>query len=216
MDLRAGAQHEETLEVGALLSVHCFQGKEMSIWWVSATTKRSSVLDQATSTIIQSAKCLTLAWDDLNRSLTLKAVAFTPWVLSLLKLALNDTSLLGSIGSLVSLLFVRESSSRLRSLEKAPSSMSAMRFPVRSITFNVAETNRTKDRELVRWHSQRENLQNISTILFTHVCKVSIANFYDFVEACVEICCFLGQWWDRWYFRRHFLTVNRSSQANTQ
>lgn len=80
----------------------------------------------------------------MTQSLTLKAVAFTPWVLRLLKLALNETSLLGSIGSLVSLFSVRVSSSRFGSLEKAPSSISAMRFPVRSIALNVAETKKTE------------------------------------------------------------------------
>lgn len=31
MNLHAGAQHEGTLEVGALQSVHCFQGKDMPV-----------------------------------------------------------------------------------------------------------------------------------------------------------------------------------------
>lgn len=32
MNLHAGAQHEEILEVGALRLVHCFQGKDMPVW----------------------------------------------------------------------------------------------------------------------------------------------------------------------------------------
>ena len=71
------------------------------------------------------------------RGLTLKAVDFTPLVWSLLKLTLSDMSLGGSAGSLVSLFSARVSSSRLASFEKAPSSISLMRFPVRSILFNV-------------------------------------------------------------------------------
>lgn len=78
--------------------------------------------------------------------LTLKAVAFTPWLLSLLKLALNDTRLLGSMGSLISLLSVRRSSSRFGSFEKAPSSISAMRFPLRSILLNVAGNKKQRER----------------------------------------------------------------------
>lgn len=76
--------------------------------------------------------------------LTLKAVAFTPCVLSLLKLALNVTSLVGSMGSFASLFSARISSSRLGSFEKAPSSISSMRFPVRSILLNVAGCKHTE------------------------------------------------------------------------
>lgn len=83
----------------------------------------------------------------MDSLLTLKAFAFTPWVVSLLKLALNDTSLLGSAGSLASLFSARVSSSRLGSLEKAPSSISAIRFPVRSIRFNVARRRKKKERK---------------------------------------------------------------------
>lgn len=51
------------------------------------------------------------------------------------------------MGSLVSLFSARASSSRLGSFEKAPSSMSAMRFALRSILFNVAGDEKTKRRE---------------------------------------------------------------------
>lgn len=68
---------------------------------------------------------------------TLKALALTPLVFSWLLLALKDTSLKGSIGSLTSLFSARDSCSSMVSLEKAPSSISEIMFPVRSILLSV-------------------------------------------------------------------------------
>lgn len=68
---------------------------------------------------------------------TLKALALTPLVLSWLLLALKYVSLGGSMGSLTSLFSDRFRSSRRVSLAKAPSSISAILFPVRSILFRV-------------------------------------------------------------------------------
>lgn len=68
---------------------------------------------------------------------TLKALALTPLVLRRLLLALKHVSLAGSIGSLTSLFSARDNSSSRVSLEKAPSSISEIRFPVRSILFRV-------------------------------------------------------------------------------
>lgn len=73
---------------------------------------------------------------------TLKALALTPLVLSWLKLALKVVSFAGSMGSLTSLFSDRDNSSSNESLEKAPSSISEIRFPDRSILFRV-----TADRE---------------------------------------------------------------------
>jgi hypothetical protein len=69
----------------------------------------------------------------------LKALDLTPLDLRRLKLAFNVVSLLGSIGSFVSRFSARKSSSSLVSLEKAPSSISLIMFPVRSILFNAPE-----------------------------------------------------------------------------
>lgn len=68
---------------------------------------------------------------------TLKALALTPLVLRKLLLALKDVSLAGSMGSLTSLFSARDNTSSRVSLEKAPSSISEIRFPVRSILFRV-------------------------------------------------------------------------------
>lgn len=68
---------------------------------------------------------------------TLKALALTPLVLRRLWLALNTVTLAGSIGSLTSRFSARDNSSRAVSLENAPSSISEIRFPVRSILFRV-------------------------------------------------------------------------------
>lgn len=68
---------------------------------------------------------------------TLKALALTPLVLRRLWLALKDVSLAGSIGSLTSLFSARDNSSSRVSLENAPSSISEIRLPVRSILFRV-------------------------------------------------------------------------------
>lgn len=67
----------------------------------------------------------------------MKALALTPLVLRKLLLALKDVSLAGSIGSLTSLFSARDNSSKRVSLAKAPSSISEIRFPVRSILFRV-------------------------------------------------------------------------------
>lgn len=69
---------------------------------------------------------------------TLKMFAFIPFVLSRLWLTLRDTSLVGSIGSLTSLLSASVSSSSWSSFEKAPSSISMIRLPLRSILLSVA------------------------------------------------------------------------------
>lgn len=98
--------------------------------------------DKNVQSDIRSTKCLPQF--NTRKYLTLKAFAFTPWVLSLLLLASNEYSLVGSVGSLVSLFSARLSSSRWGSFEKAPSSISVMRFPVRSILLNVAVTMRAK------------------------------------------------------------------------
>lgn len=112
--------------------------------------------------------------------LTLKAVAFTPWVLSRLKLALNDTRLTGSMGSLVSLLSARVSSSRFGSFEKAPSSISAMRFPVRSILLNVAGGEKNKQRKT----------EKARKMTFTKELTVKMTNIYP----CLQSLCFLFLW----------------------
>lgn len=81
-----------------------------------------------------------LGWDVLNQEVmlcTLKALALTPLVLRRLLLALKDVSLAGSIGSLTSLFSARDNDSSRASLENAPSSISEIRFPVRSILFRV-------------------------------------------------------------------------------
>lgn len=69
---------------------------------------------------------------------TLKPTVFRPFDVSLLELALKNLSIPGSAGSLVSLLSERLSSSRFASLQKASSSISVMRFQLRSIIFNEA------------------------------------------------------------------------------
>lgn len=68
---------------------------------------------------------------------TLKALALTPLVLRRLLLALKAVSLAGSIGSLTSLFSARDNSSSRLNLENAPSSISEIKFPVRSILFSV-------------------------------------------------------------------------------
>lgn len=80
---------------------------------------------------------------------TLKALALTPLVLRWLLLALKYISLAGSIGSLTSLFSARFSSSRRVSLEKAPSSISEIWFPVKSILFRV-----TVDRRRAQWEQR--------------------------------------------------------------
>lgn len=68
---------------------------------------------------------------------TLKALALTPLVWRRFLLALKYISLSGSMGRLTSLFSERFRSSRRASLEKAPSSISEILFPVRSILFRV-------------------------------------------------------------------------------
>lgn len=68
---------------------------------------------------------------------TLKALTLTPLVFSRLWLALKEVSLAGSIGSLTSLFSARDNSSSRVSLENAPSSISEIMFPDRSILFRV-------------------------------------------------------------------------------
>lgn len=68
---------------------------------------------------------------------TLKALALTPLVWRRFLLALKYISLSGSMGRLTSLFSERFRSSRRVSLEKAPSSISEILFPVRSILFRV-------------------------------------------------------------------------------
>lgn len=70
---------------------------------------------------------------------TLKALALTPLLLRWFLLALKYISLAGSIGSRTSLFSDRFRSSSRVSLEKAPSSILEMLFPVRSILFRVTE-----------------------------------------------------------------------------
>lgn len=70
-------------------------------------------------------------------NLTLNAFALTPLVVSSFRLALKEMSLTGSIGSLTRLFSANDSSSSIVSFEKAPSSISDIRFPVRSILLKV-------------------------------------------------------------------------------
>lgn len=70
-------------------------------------------------------------------NVTLKAFAFTPLVLSWLWLTLRDTSFVGNIGSFTSLFSAIDSSSSWVSFEKAPSSISEIRLPDRSILLSV-------------------------------------------------------------------------------
>lgn len=115
--------------------------------------------DKNVQSDIRSTKCLPQF--NTRKYLTLKAFAFTPWVLSLLLLASNEYSLVGSVGSLVSLFSARLSSSRLGSFEKAPSSISVMRFPVRSILLNVAVTMRAKKEQCLNPDIQRLRIRRV-------------------------------------------------------
>lgn len=70
--------------------------------------------------------------------LTLKAFALIPLLLILFWFALNVVSLGGRTGSFISRFSARESSSNNRSFEKAPSSISSILFPLKSILLKVA------------------------------------------------------------------------------
>lgn len=110
---------------------------------------------------------------------TLKAVAFTPWVLSLLKFALNKTSLVGSGGSLVSLFSARLSSSKLGSFERAPSSISEMRFPVRSILLIVALGGKQKN----KYKDERDDIH------MSHQLSILVTSIYPCQRS--RCCVFL-------------------------
>ena len=70
---------------------------------------------------------------DCDLLLTLKAFALIPLLLILFWFALNVVSLGGRTGSFTSRFSARESSSNNRSFEKAPSSISSILFPLKSI-----------------------------------------------------------------------------------
>lgn len=143
-------------------------------------------------------------------------MAFTPLVLSLLKLALNKISLLGSMGSLVSLFSARINSSRLWRLAKAPSSISAMTFPVRSILLNVTGNKRERGSTCCQGASNTVQESLTAEIISTHVSEVVVPYFSDFVKACIQIACFLRKYWNGGHLRGHFLTINRPSEADAQ
>lgn len=70
--------------------------------------------------------------------LTLKALFLIPLLLILFWFALNVVSLGGRTGSFTSRFSARESSSNNKSFEKAPSSISSIIFPLKSILLKVA------------------------------------------------------------------------------
>jgi len=74
----------------------------------------------------------------------LNAFALTPLVLRRLKLALKTLSLAGSMGSLTSLFSDRDNSSSRVSFENEPSSISEIKFPVRSILLRVTVERQTR------------------------------------------------------------------------
>lgn len=77
--------------------------------------------------------------------LTLKAFALIPLLLILFWFALNVVSLGGRTGSFTSRFSARESSSNSRSFEKAPSSISSILFPLKSILLKVALQKRNEN-----------------------------------------------------------------------
>lgn len=79
-----------------------------------------------------------LACLDYAHLLTLKALFLIPLLLILFWFALNVVSLGGRTGSFTSRFSARESSSNNKSFEKAPSSISSIIFPLKSILLKVA------------------------------------------------------------------------------
>lgn len=77
--------------------------------------------------------------------LTLKAFALIPLLLILFWFALNVVSLGGRTGSFTSRFSARESSSNNRSFAKAPSSISSILFPLKSILLKVAIHKRNRN-----------------------------------------------------------------------
>lgn len=89
-----------------------------------------------------------------------------------------------------------------------------MRLELRSILLNVTEKVEGGE-ERVKTALQ-ENLFKFKSRIFTHVGKVLIVYFCDLVKSGVKIGRLLGQRRDGGHVRGHFLTVDRSSQADTQ
>lgn len=142
MNLHWGEQLGETQEGAVLLPVRCFQGKGKTVGEVSVhKTQINLFTDWLTLRLTEFDPWYSKAVipNLVVLYLTLNALDFTPLDLRRLKLALRVVSLLGSMGSLISLLSDRLSSSRFGSLEKAPSSISLIMFPLRLILFNVSE-----------------------------------------------------------------------------
>ncbi len=110
---------------------------------------------------------------------TLKMFAFIPFVLSRLWLTLRDPSLAGSIGSLTSLFSASVSSSSWASFEKAPSSISEIRLPVRSILLSVAVKQHNMDVSFPLGCNWKCFLLTLSSFTNYH----AIPNLFDFISS---------------------------------
>ncbi len=110
---------------------------------------------------------------------TLKMFAFIPLVLSRLWLTLRDPSLVGSIGSLTSLFSASVSSSSWSSFEKAPSSISEIRLPVRSILLSVAVKQHNMDVSFPLGCNWKCFLLTMSSFTNYH----AIPNLFDFISS---------------------------------
>ncbi len=105
--------------------------------------------------------------------------AFIPFVLSRLWLTLRDPSLAGSIGSLTSLFSANVSSSSWASFEKAPSSISEIRLPVRSILLSVAVKQHNMDVSFPLGCNWKCFLLTLSSFTNYH----AIPNLFDFISS---------------------------------
>lgn len=110
--------------------------------------------------------------------LTLKAFALIPLLLILFWFALNVVSLGGRTGSFISRFSARESSSNNRSFEKAPSSISSILFPLKSILLKVAlhKRNCNLNTEFMIWQINCVWLYSLNITLLATLSWLCYAN----------------------------------------
>lgn len=105
----------------------------------------------------------------------MKAFALIPLLLILFWFALNVVSLGGRTGSFTSRFSARESSSNSRSFEKAPSSISSILFPLKSILLKVALHKRNEILNIdfiITWHVKCVWLYMLNGVLLTAASKL--------------------------------------------